>query len=303
MPRQGSSSERDLATLVPGPGSMIWRYASDPRILAAAAYGLLLQLAHPTVAHGVREHSVYQRDPVGRLLRSTDYLTVMCFGGPDAALRAARRLREMHKRIKGVAPDGRRYNAFEPEAWAWVHITLGDAMIAGNRHFGRPMSDDERECFYSEWRAVGRLVHVGDRDLPWDWAAYRDYFDRMVADRLEDSDQVQQFLAFIRREIRAPLSMLDGPVWRVAWMPFGELFWLATVGLLPPQLRERFGVGWSAVREGEFRALAAASRATTPLMSAVTPFISPEHVLRWRRGSIEREYLVPPHTPAPSHAS
>jgi uncharacterized protein (DUF2236 family) len=297
MSRQGWSSERDLATIVPGPGSMIWRHAGDPRILAAAAYGLLLQLAHPTVAHGVREHSVYQRDPVRRLLRSTDYLAVMCFGGPDAALRTARTLREMHKRIKGVAPDGRRYHAFEPEAWAWVHITLGDAMIAGNRHFARPMSDDERESFYSEWRAVGSLVRVGERDLPGDWAGYRDYFDRMVAERLEDNDQVQRFLAFIRRGIRSPLPMLDGRAWRVAWTPFGELFWLVTVGLLPPELRERFGVHWTAVREGEFRALAAASRATTPLMQAVTPVISPDNILRRRREAIEREYLTSP-TPA-----
>jgi uncharacterized protein (DUF2236 family) len=69
-----SPAERDPAALVPGPGSMIQRHASDPRILAAAAYGLLLQPAHPTVADGVREHSLYQRDPIGRLLRSTDYL-------------------------------------------------------------------------------------------------------------------------------------------------------------------------------------------------------------------------------------
>ncbi|MGH2714019.1 MAG: oxygenase MpaB family protein [Thermoleophilaceae bacterium] len=277
---------------------MIRRYASDPRILAAAAYGLLLQLAHPTVAHGVREHSGYQRDPLGRLLRSTDYLTVMCFGGADAALRCARALREMHERIKGVAPDGRRYDAFEPEAWAWVHVTLGDAMISGNRHFASPMSDDQRERFYSEWRAVGRLVQVGEADLPGDWAGYREYFDHMVADRLEDNDQVQQFLAFIQRDIRSPLPVLDGLAWRLAWTPFGRLFWVATVGLLPPELRERFGVRWTGVREREFRALAAASRATTPLMPAVRYVISPEHALRWRRESIERAYAAPAHTPA-----
>jgi uncharacterized protein (DUF2236 family) len=288
-----SSAERDLAALVPGPGSMIWRHASDPRILAAAAYGLLLQLAHPTVAHGVREHSVYQRDPIGRLLRSTDYLTVMCFGGPDAALRTARALRQMHKRIKGISTDGRPYHAFEPEAWAWVHVTLADAMIAGNRHFARPMSDDERERFYSEWRAVGAIVHVGENDLPEDWAGYCEYFDRMVADRLDDNDQVQQFLAFIRHDVRSPLPLLDERAWRVAWAPFGRLFWLATVGLLPAELRERFGVRWNAAREHEFRALTAASRATTPLMPAVTRVVSPENILRWRRDPIEREYLTP----------
>lgn len=287
-----SSAEQELAALVPGPGSMIWRHAGDPRILWAAAYGLLLQLAHPTVAAGVREHSRYQRDPIGRLLRSTDYLTVMCFGGPELALRTARTLRQMHAQIKGIGPGGRRYHAFEPEAWAWVHVTLAEAMIAGNRHFARPMRDDERERFYAEWRAVGAIVQVGEHDLPDDWAGYRGYFDRMVAERLEDNDQVQEFLAFMRHEVLSPLPLLDRRLGRVAWAPFGRVFWLATVGLLPAELRERFGVRWNAVREREFRALAAASRATTPLMPAVTRIVSPENILRWRRDPIERQYLA-----------
>jgi uncharacterized protein (DUF2236 family) len=274
--------EADLVALIPGAGSMIRRYAGDPRVLAASAYALVLQLAHPTVADAVREHSVYRRDPIGRLLRSTDYLVGMCFGTLDAALRTAWSLRETHKRIKGVAPDGRSYHALEPEAWAWVHVTLADAMIAGTRAFASPMSDDERERFYTEWCGVGRLVRVREADLPGDWAGYGEYFDRMVAERLQDNDQVQDFLAFIQREIRSPLPMLGGLPWRVAWAPFGHLFWLTTVGLLPPVLRERFGVRWTFARDREFRALAAASRLTTPVMPVVTRVVSPEHVLRWR---------------------
>jgi uncharacterized protein (DUF2236 family) len=55
---------------------------------------------------------------------------------------------------------------------------------------------------------------------------------------------------------------------------------------MPDDERERFGVRWTAVREGEFQAFAAASRATTPLMPAVTRIVSPEHILRWRRDAI-----------------
>src|SRR5919109_5401248 len=99
----------------------------------------------------------------------------------------------------------------------------------------------------------------------------------MVAERLEDNDEVQGFLAFIQREVRPPLPLLSGSAWRVAWAPLGHLFWLMTVGLLPSSLRERFGVRWTFAREHEFRALARASRLTTPLMPVMTRVISPEH--------------------------
>jgi len=287
-------TDEEAAALVPGPGSMVWRCGSDPRSLGAAGYALLLQIAHPTVAAGVSQFSDYQSDPLGRLLRSIDYLTLMVFGGPDAAVRTARSLRRMHRRFKGTAADGRRYHAMEPEAWAWVHATLGDAALAGTQHFARPLVPAERAQFYSEWRAMGRLLGIGERDLPVDWRGYREYFDRMVAERLEDSDTVQEFLTYLRRDVRCPLPRLDGPVWRLAWAPAGELAWTATVGLLPPPLRERFGVHWTPARQALYEALGAVARAARPLMPAVNRVYSPENVLRWRRASIEREFLAGP---------
>jgi uncharacterized protein (DUF2236 family) len=285
-------TDEEVAALVPAPGSMVWRCGRDPRVLGAAGYALLLQIAHPTVAAGVSQFSDYQSDPLGRFLRSLDYLTVMVFGGPDAAATTAGTLRRMHRRIKGTAADGRRYHALEPEAWAWVHATLGDASLAGTQHFARPLSPAEREQFYAEWRAMGRLVGVGERDLPVDWRGYREYLDRMVAERLEDSDTVQGFLTYLRRDVRCPVRLLDGPVWRLAWAPAGELAWTATVGLLPPALRDRFGVRWTRAGETRFQALGAMSRAAGPLMPAVNRVYSPENALRWRRASIEREYLA-----------
>jgi len=273
---------------------MVWRCGADPRSLGAAGYALLLQVAHPTVAAGVSEFSDYRNDPLGRLLRSLDYLTLMVFGGPDAAAKTARTLRLMHRRIKGRTADGRRYHALEPEAWAWVHATLGDAALAGVQHFARPLADAEREQFYREWRAMGRLLGIREEDLPVDWRGYRAYFDRMVVERLQDSETVQDFLGYLRRDVRCPLPALDGRAWRIAWVPAGELSWVATVGLLPPELRDRFGVRWSRARQAQFQALGALSRAAAPLMPAVNRLYSPENVLRWRREALEREYLARP---------
>src|SRR3954470_21062823 len=164
-------------------GSVTWRYASDARAMLGAGAALLLQVSHPTVAAGVREHSEFEKDPWGRLLRTLDFVNLLIYGGPDAAARTGRALREMHKHIKGTAPDGTRYHALEPAAYAWVHATLAEVIVRAHRAFGRRLSGEELECFYGEWKAVGRLLGVRERDLPADWAGFRDYIDRMVAEQ------------------------------------------------------------------------------------------------------------------------
>src|ERR671936_1006099 len=153
----------ELEQLAIAPGSVTWRYASDARSMLGAGAALLLQVSHPTVAAGVREHSDFERDPWGRLWRTLDFVNLFIYAGPEAAARTGRALREMHRSIKGVAPDGRRYHALEPEAYAWVHATLCEAIIGSHRLFGRPIRADEVFRFYAEWRALGRLLGVRER--------------------------------------------------------------------------------------------------------------------------------------------
>src|SRR2546430_16982449 len=79
--------------LVPRPGSITWRRASDARLLVAAGYALLLQGSHPTVGAGVSEPSEFRRDPWGRLLRPPPYTHPMGYGGPSPAGDMGRRTR------------------------------------------------------------------------------------------------------------------------------------------------------------------------------------------------------------------
>src|ERR687887_136609 len=133
-------SGEEASALAPRPDSLLWSYMGDARVMYAAGYALVLQVAHPTVAAGVREHSNYATDPWGRLLRTLDYTTTMAYGGPDAARAMGRRIREMHKHINGRKPTGERYFALEPEAFAWVHATLVASIVIGSERFARPMA-------------------------------------------------------------------------------------------------------------------------------------------------------------------
>jgi uncharacterized protein (DUF2236 family) len=277
----------DRPLLAPHPGTVTWRRAGDARVLIAAGYALLLQVAHPTVAAGVSEHSRFQRDPWGRLLRTLDYTCTMVYGGPQAAGEMGRRIRSFHRQIKGVRPDGRRYSALEPVAYAWVHATLADAIVLAHARFGRPFSDEQRELFWSEWRALGPLLGIRAGELPGDWMGFRDYVDEMVERQLEHTSAVDDVLAALARPAPPALPALVRPAWSVARPQLGRVVGLASVGLLAPLLRSRFALRWTRANELELRALGAALRATTPLMPAWLRNTGPGY-LRWRAKEIAR---------------
>jgi uncharacterized protein (DUF2236 family) len=291
----------EVPGLVPRPGSPVWELAGDARLYATAGYALLLQVSHPTVGAGVSEHSDFKADPYGRLLRTLDYTYSMTYGGPRLAAEVGRRVREMHKQIKGTKPDGEPYHALEPEAYAWVHATLGDAIIAGHRRFGLRLSQTDIAGFWGEWRQSGRLVGVREDDLPDDWGRFRAYFDRMVRERLEHTDAVDDVLSALAEPAAPPLPALSDRVWRVARVPFARVFTLATVGLLPPLLRERLGVRWTRTQQLELRALGRAARAATPLMPRSLRNTGPTY-MRLRREAIARGDVASGSQPKPARA-
>jgi uncharacterized protein (DUF2236 family) len=209
-----------LAELVPAPGSVAWRYAGDVRLLSTGAFAILLQVAHPTVGAGVSEHSDFRADPWGRLLRTLDYTYSMTYGGAELAGETGRRIREMHKQIKGVR-DGERYHALEPEAYAWVHATLAHSIVRGHQLLGRPMSEARIECFYEEWRRSGRLIGLRERDLPEGWPEFCSYFERMTAERLERTQAVGEVLEALENPAPPPLGSLPRSAWLLARIPAG----------------------------------------------------------------------------------
>jgi uncharacterized protein (DUF2236 family) len=271
--------------LVPKPGSILWRFAGDARLVATGPYAILLQVAHPTVGAGVSEHSGFRADPWGRLLRTLDYSYAMVYGGPLLAAEMGRRIRGLHEQIKGVRPDGKAYHALEPEAYAWVHATLADSIVRGQELLGSPMSLEEAEELLAGWRRIGELVGVRGRDLPGSWPEFGDYFERMVEGRLERTRAVEEVLESLASPARPPLRLLSDAAWQVLRIPALREIELITVGLLPELLRERFGLRWGRSQELRLRALGATSRAATPLLPARLRNVGPSY-LRWRRQAI-----------------
>jgi uncharacterized protein (DUF2236 family) len=294
-------TDEEVERIVLGPNSLVWQRFDDIRMYGGAGYALLLQVAHPTVGAGVRDHSTFELDPWGRLLRTVDYLMLITYAGREAAA-VGRRLREVHKSIKGTNPDGSHYHALEPEAYAWVHATLFEAAIVAHLRFIGPLSSAQIEQLYDEYIPLGRLLGVRPDDLPDDWPRFRDYFRTMVHDRLERHETVDRVLRALTSP--GPPPQLPAAVqrfWTLLRMPPAEALRIATVGLLPPVLRERFGVEWGALSQTEFRAMGAASRALGPILPSRLRNMGPSY-LEWRAHEIARGPLGPGANGSTAHA-
>jgi uncharacterized protein (DUF2236 family) len=285
-------SDEELEEIILGPDALVWQRFDDIRMYFGAGYALLLQVAHPTVASGVRDHSTFEQDPWGRLLRTVDYLMLITYGGHEAAA-VGRRLRELHKSIKGTNPDGSSYHALEPEAYAWVHSTLFEAGIVAHERFIGPLTDAQAAQLCREYMPLGRLLGIRDGDIPNTYSEFRSYFDELVADCLERNETVDRVIRSFT--MPGPPPQLPAPVerlWSLLRIAPAQALKVSSFGLLPPVLRQRFGLEWGPLLETELRAIGAASRALGPVMPARLRNMGPAY-LRWRAGEIARGPLGP----------
>jgi uncharacterized protein (DUF2236 family) len=264
-----------------GPDSLVWKMGFPRTGLLVAGRALMLQTAHPVVGAGVRDFSDFTRDPWGRLDRTLRSLQVQLFGGP-AALEEAERLRRLHRGIRGTDFRGERYQALDPEAYAWVHLSNFDTLLAGTRWFGPSLTRDEREQLYAEWRQTGHVLGVRDDRMPADLDAFRAYVRHMVSSTLTDNETVRTLLSSL--ELKGveppPWPLFPAPLWPVL-RPLGRSFLHdVTVGTLPTPLRQRLGLPWSLVDRRRLQAAAILVRAaTTPL---------PDRVLHYPMGARAR---------------
>jgi uncharacterized protein (DUF2236 family) len=284
-------AEHEIPSLLVGPDSITWRYASDSRLYFVMLYALLLQVAHPVVGAGVRDYSDFEQRPWNRLLRTIDYVTVLVYGGADAVA-MGRRLRGLHKGFKGVREDGKPYYALEPEAYAWVHATLLETYVAGHERFGRPMRQDQKERFYREYRGLGRLIGVRDKDLPATWSEFRTYFDQTCATELTRTVSVDRVLAATQGDVPPPLPIMPDLLWRAIRIPASRAMWLGGTGMLAPELRDRFGIDWTSRDKRQLERIGRVSRALTPVLPRPLQIVGPAQ-LRMRRRAFERGPLGP----------
>lgn len=269
----------DLRDLALTRDAVMWRNSGDLRTSVLSVRALLMQVAYPMVGAGVGEHSVYKTDPWGRLWRSLNSLMTQIYGS-ERAVAEGRRLQELHRGIKGVDAQGRRYSALNPEAFYWVHATVLEAALIFQEKFDRPLSTSELDLMYDEWRRVGLMLGVGEQELPADidgfWTRYHH-----ISAKLENNPVVQDVLH-------------NGPK-RPFWLPLTQRWFDAlnrpamklqrdiTTWTLPADLREKFGLAQLTRSERRrLERLAALTRFLGRILPDLVRFPLPLYIARRR---------------------
>jgi uncharacterized protein (DUF2236 family) len=123
-----------------GPGSAVWEVHGCISTIVGGIRALLMQAAHPAALTGVAEHSQYDTDPLGRLERTTRWLTITSFGSTQAIEREAMRVNEIHKNVTGSFTDkahqSQTYAASDPRYLLWVHCAFTDSFLRTFQELG-----------------------------------------------------------------------------------------------------------------------------------------------------------------------
>jgi len=104
---------------------------------------------------------------------------VTTFGTAVDAEKMVRRIRAIHQRVEGTAPDGRRYAASDPHLLRWVHIAEVDSFLtAHRRHGATPLDQEGRDTYVAQTARVAEALGVVDpprteADLGVQLAAFR----------------------------------------------------------------------------------------------------------------------------------
>src|SRR5260221_458459 len=180
--------ERDL---LPS-GSVARRLDRELFLLLGGTAALLMQVSHPLVAAGVERHSDFRRDPVGRLRRTLNTTLAVVFAEPDAARAALRRIDRRHGPVRGVAADGRAYDARDPALLLWVQSTLVLTSLRLYELVAGRLAAADREAYWQETRpiaaALGIPTHLQPRtiaDLQRYYAAVAPFYDDEMAARTD----------------------------------------------------------------------------------------------------------------------
>jgi uncharacterized protein (DUF2236 family) len=124
---------------------------------------LLLQSLHPLAMAAVAGHSGYRGDPWGRLQRTSYFLALTTFGRASDASEATAKVRAIHRRITGIAPDGRPYAASDPHLLTWVHIAEADSFLRAHTRFGaKPLDQAGRDGYVADLARIGAELGVPD---------------------------------------------------------------------------------------------------------------------------------------------
>lgn len=212
--------------------SDVWKVHGSLATLVGGVRALLMQAAYPAALTGVAQHSQYDTDPLGRLERTTRWLTITSFGSTEVIEREAARVRAMHSKVIGryinKAGDEVKYSAEEERHLLWVHCAFTDSFLTAYRELGRA-ADRSVPNYVREW--AQSAIPLGLFSAPQSDQELKEVLQNFIDNELAQLKETSTVVGFI---LNPPFSKLS--------LPFYRTLTNAAIATMDPRILKVIGV-------------------------------------------------------------
>ncbi|MFF5033946.1 oxygenase MpaB family protein [Nocardia salmonicida] len=238
-----------------GPDSVAWRVFRYPTTLSVAFQRTAVtEMFEPFLMASVADTGAVLNRPDIRFDRTLQYMATLVFGDTASVLKASQVLVRIHTKITGIEPiSGLRYDANDPDAQLWIHLTAWHSVLYCYEKFGPgPLSEDDDLRYWAECARAAQFQTIDPAAVPHSREQMRAYYARMkpvLAARVVTQEHVDHLLdgarlMVPRRRGMRPLAEVN----RV-------LFRAATIATLPRWMRTMAGIRQNAVTDAAITAV------------------------------------------------
>lgn len=249
-----------------GPDSVTWSVVGDVSQALAGLRAALLQTLSVPIPTATHSTGMFYDDFLGRVGRTGAFVQAQNLGSMHEVQRSARRVRAMHRVVRGLGADGTEFDATDPHQTAWVSMTLTESFLVMIERFGRgPLRGAAADEFVRQQSTHAALLDqrvdldsifadpdqraalqagelplplIEEGELPTSWRQLRDLMDAWT-DELSVSRLTRRLL-----DATVGLEGADERVRRVA-----QPFMLATLSTMPDEWHDLVAPGSNRVVE------------------------------------------------------
>ena len=213
------------------PSDAPWAVHADFGTLVGGIRALLMQALHPGSLTGVKNHSRYESDPLGRLAGTIRWLTVTTFGSKTAVQNEANRVNKLHSRVSGEYTKGTGekvpYQAADKDLLLWVHIAFMESFLVAHQMYSWkeiPQGSFETgaDNYVAQWSVS--VAPLGLTKCPMSESELESEIDNFYrSGLLVSTADTQRVIEFIK----------NPPLPGLAWLVYGLLFDAAVLSLRP----------------------------------------------------------------------
>jgi uncharacterized protein (DUF2236 family) len=213
------------------PNQAPWIVHADFATLVGGIRALLMQALHPGSLTGVRQHSRYKDDPLGRLAGTIRWLTVTTFGPIASNQKEADRVNRLHTRVKGeyqtAAGESRQYQAADKDLLLWVHVAFMDSFLRTHQNYSKRPIPGGADEYVRLWAASVKPLGL-------------DVAPQSEAELLETLRGFEKDLV-VTDDTRDVIKWIKYPPLPLAAKPFYRLFFFAALASMPPSYQALIG--------------------------------------------------------------